>query len=124
MVDEKYIAWHAGYSSLKNYPTSLNGKNWESLNVCSIGIELAGPPSAINRIAENRGWDMRWDGWPELEIQALIKLCKDIKKRWPDIKLTDHSTIAPKRKGDVKKGEGIDLFPWKRLLMQTGILEA
>lgn len=124
MVDEKYIAWHAGFSSLKNYPTKIHNQEWKSVNVCSIGIELAGPPSSINKIAEKEGWTMRWDGWPESEIQALIDLCKEIKTRWPKIKITDHSTISPGRKSDVKKGKGIDIFPWKRLLSESGIEEA
>jgi N-acetylmuramoyl-L-alanine amidase len=124
MVPEKYIAWHAGFSSLKDYPTKIRGQEWKSVNVCSIGIELAGPPTSINKIAEKRGWAMHWDGWPGPEINALIELCIDIKNRWPEIKLTDHSTISPGRKSDVKKGRGIDIFPWNRLLKETGIEEA
>lgn len=113
MVKEKYIAWHAGYSRLKDYPTTLRRRDWQSLNVCSIGIELGGPPARVG-----------WPGWPEPEIKALIALCRDIETRWPGIKLTDHSTIAPKRKYDVKKGTGIDLFPWERLLTETELMEA
>lgn len=121
LVDEKYIAWHAGYSSLKDYPTILNNRNWMSLNVCSIGIEIAGPPMSINKQEKIIN---KWTGWPEQEIQALIQLCKEIKIRWPNIKLTDHSTISPGRKTDVKKGKGIDKFPWERLLNETEIKEA
>lgn len=124
MVKEKYISWHAGNSQLywpekkAYYPTtSQNNVEWQSLNPCSIGIECAGPPSIL-----------RLPGWPEPEIKALIELCKDIKNRYPNIKLTDHSTIIiPKGwKVDVKAGTGIaiDIFPWKRLLNETDIPEA
>lgn len=125
MVDEKYIAWHAGYSHFKNYPTKLGKTDWKSLNPCSIGIEQAGPPSHINKLIKKYNWDIpEWQGWPENQIQGLIRLCRDIKMRWPEIKLTDHSTIAPGRKSDVLGKSGIDLFPWERLLEETGIEEA
>lgn len=113
LVDEKYVAWHAGKSKLKDYPTEMGKYIKGTLNGCAIGIEIAGPPGT-----------MEWDCWPEPEIKALIELCKEINKRWPEIKLTDHSTIAPGRKYDVKKGKGINLFPWERLLKETGIKEA
>lgn len=127
LVDEKYIAWHAGYSSLGDYPNDLkrSKKPWNSINVCSVGIELSGPPTAINKIIKKRGWNLKlWTDWPEDEINALIGLCIDIAGRWPGIRLTDHSTIAPGRKSDVKKGRGIDLFPWERLISETEIIEA
>lgn len=118
IVDERFIAWHAGESKYKNYLTkSHNMTEWNSLNPCSIGIECAGPPSIIGL-----------QGWPDVEIQALIELCKDIKSRYPSIKITDHSTIIVPRgmKVDVKLGTGnkIDVFPWKRLIEESGIEEA
>lgn len=120
MVSEKHIAWHAGYSKLKDYPTTLRGKDWESLNVCSLGIEVGGPPKWL-RDHGHHEWPV---GWPEDMIKALIALCKDIATRHPGIKITDHSTIAPGRKYDVKTGKGIDLFPWERLLKESGLEEA
>jgi N-acetyl-anhydromuramyl-L-alanine amidase AmpD len=117
MVEEKYIAG--------DYPTKLKGVDWKSVNVCSIGIELSGPPTSINKIIKKNNWNLQlWTGWPEKEIQALINLCINIEERWPGIRLTDHSTIAPGRKSDVKKKGGIDRFPWDRLLSETGIEEA
>ena len=125
LVNEKFIAWHAGYSSLGDYPTKLRGVDWQSVIVCSIGIELAGPPTTINKIIKKRNWNLKlWTGWPEEMIRSLVELCMDIEVRWPEIRLTDHSTIAPGRKSDVKKGRGIDLFHWERLLNETGIEEA
>jgi len=111
MVDEESVAWHAGISSWKDYPTY---GNWNSLNPCSIGIELAGPPSCIGL-----------KGWNEEQLDALVELCRDIRIRMPDIKLIDHSRICA-TKIDVLKGTGYeeDLFPWGRLLSESGMIEA
>jgi N-acetylmuramoyl-L-alanine amidase len=111
MVEEKDVAWHAGKSKWKDYPTY---GLWNSLNPCSIGIELAGPPSRIGR-----------NSWPECEIQKCVDLCKDIKIRHPEIKLIDHSRICS-TKIDVIKGTGFpeDVFPWEKLVRESGIEEA
>lgn len=114
MVAEQDIAWHAGISRYKDFPTKdpVFGE-WDSLNPCSIGIELEGPPSCVNL-----------DEWPDKELISLIELCKDIASRNPGIKLIDHSSISP-GKIDVKKaGHPQDVFPWSMLLQQTGIPEA
>lgn len=116
MVEEQDIAWHAGISSLKGYPTDWNGQEWQSVNPCSIGIELEGPPSYVQ--------DM--DCWTEKLLQAAANLCRDIGTRHKGIRITDHSTVSPGRKIDVKgktKHE-IDLFPWKRFIKMTGLREA
>lgn len=112
MVEEENIAWHAGVSSWKDYPTY---GMWQSLNPCSIGIELAGPPSSIGM-----------KGWPKSEIIACAELCKDIHIRWPEIKIIDHSRISPAVKIDVIKGTGHpeDVFPWTELLELSGVPEA
>jgi N-acetylmuramoyl-L-alanine amidase len=109
MVDETDIAWHAGISSLKNYPTF---GLWKSLNPCAIGIELEGRPSDIGLFC-----------WQGEQLEAAIELCKDIKTRYPWIKITDHSSVCPE-KIDVKKGTGIDIFPWEEFVESTGIEEA
>ncbi|KPK96015.1 hypothetical protein AMJ80_02425 [bacterium SM23_31] len=148
LLDEKYIAHHAGYSILRGYSTygPYRGKNvdWHSLNPCAIGIEISGPPTDVNKAYKRIGEEPTMShGWPEAEIVALIDLCIDIAGRWPGIKLTDHSSIVARydkvrriflkdengnyiRSGkvDVKKGKGIDVFPWVRLLKETGIEEA
>lgn len=147
LLPEKYIAHHAGYSILPGYSTRgpYRGKivQWNSLNPCSIGIELSGPPTIVNRAYIRAGKKpVMVSGWPELEIKALIQLCRDIAGRWPGIKITDHSSIIARfqrgvgflkdkngdyirtGKTDVKKGKGIDVFPWQRLLDETEIKEA
>lgn len=116
MVEEQDIAWHAGVSSLPGYPTTWNGVEWSSLNPCSIGIELEGPPSCVDGM----------NFWPPIQIQGLIDLCKDISTRHHGIRITDHSRIAPDRKIDVIAGTGKteDIFPWKEFIKQTGMKEA
>lgn len=118
MVEEKFIAWHCGISSYKDYQEKdRRCIGWGSLNPIAIGIECAGPPSVFN-----------WCGWPPVEIDALIELCKDIKTRYPQIKITDHWAIVEHGRSysrdDVRGGRGVNIFPWGYLLEQTGIEEA
>ena len=108
MVKENQTAYHAGKSKLNGHKLSGN-----SLNDCSLGIELAGPPSSVNETK-----------WKASQISACVKLCKDISKRFPGIKITDHSTISPKRKVDVKMGTGVNEFPWDSFVKKTGLEEA
>jgi N-acetyl-anhydromuramyl-L-alanine amidase AmpD len=112
MVKEEDIAWHAGVSKWKDYPTY---GQWDSLNPCSIGIELGGPPSTLGQ-----------KEWPEHQIIRCASLCKDIARRHPEIKLVDHSRICPGKKIDVIAGTGYpeDVFPWKELLEMSGVEEA
>ena len=108
MVDEKNIAWHAGVSGLKDYPTY----GWGSLNPCSIGIELEGRPS-----------DIGLTEWDDRQLTSAIELCHQIHFRYPWIKITDHSSVCVD-KIDVKKGTGIDVFPWNNFIYLTGVEEA
>ena len=90
MIDEKYIAWHAGKSKWKNF-VNLNNR--------SIGIELV-----------NRGHQFGYQNFSEKQISKLILLCKILIKKYK-IKKTNilgHSDIAPLRKID--PGEK---FPWQ-----------
>ena len=103
LVKEEDKAWHAGKSYLEGYGDNLNN--------CSIGIELEGPPSTL---------DLEW--WYRSQIVVCAELIKDIKSRYPDIKITDHSTISPGRKVDVKMGTGVNKFPWD-LLLELGDIE-
>ena len=92
MVKDKNIAWHAGKSMWKQF---------KNLNKNSIGIELV-----------NRGHQFGYQNFSSNQIKSLIKLCKDLKKKY-SIKKEDflgHSDIAPLRKTD--PGEK---FPWKKL---------
>ena len=92
MVDDKYIAWHAGKSRWKNFV---------NLNKNSLGIELV-----------NKGHQFGYQNFTNQQIKSLISLCKILKKRFAIKKenFLGHSDIAPLRKFD--PGEK---FPWKRL---------
>ena len=92
MVKDNKIAWHAGKSKWKNF---------KNLNEHSIGIELV-----------NKGHDLGYQNFNDIQILSLINLCKILKKKYA-IKRENflgHSDIAPLRKLD--PGEK---FPWKKL---------
>ncbi|MCC3861382.1 N-acetylmuramoyl-L-alanine amidase [Pseudemcibacter aquimaris] len=97
MVDEEKRAWHAGVSK------------WEEdigLNDRSIGIEIVNPGHPYP------GYESVYRPFPEKQMEALIKLSKEILSRH-NIKpchVLGHSDIAWQRKID--PGE---LFDWARL---------
>lgn len=98
-------AWHCGGSW---HPAMLTDTNADS-----IGIECEGPPSMIKA-----------EGWNSDFIDILAKLCIYIKTKVPTIiGVVDHSTIMPHQKSDVKKGTGIDLFPWNDFVTKTGLMD-
>jgi N-acetylmuramoyl-L-alanine amidase len=92
MVAEDMRAWHAGEAV------------WDGerdINSASIGIEIHNP-----------GHEMGYPGFPEVQLNALEALCRDIIAR-QDIRperVLAHSDVAPTRKKD--PGEK---FPWARL---------
>ena len=92
LVEEKMRAWHAGESYWQ-------GRT--NINDCSIGIELANPGHTHGYIP-----------FPEVQINSLINLCKEIQNRWriPSSRILGHSDIAPQRKQDPGH-----LFPWEKL---------
>ena len=92
MVDDTYIAWHAGKSRWKNFV---------NLNKNSLGIELV-----------NKGRKFGYQNFTNQQIKSLISLCKILKKKFAIKKenFLGHSDIAPLRKSD--PGEK---FPWKKL---------
>ena len=92
MVDDTYIAWHAGKSRWKNFV---------NLNKNSLGIELV-----------NKGHQFGYQAFSNQQIKSLISLCKVLKKKFAIKKenFLGHSDIAPNRKSD--PGEK---FPWKKL---------
>lgn len=97
LVPESRRAWHAGQG---------HWKGESDINSTSIGIEIANPGHA--------------GGSPpfhEAQIEATIRLCRDIVDRCaiPAERVLAHSDIAPMRKQD--PGEG---FPWG-LLHREGI---
>lgn len=106
MVATLNRAWHAGKSETKYGP---------NCNDYTFGIELAGPPSSIGQ----KGWNMA-------QLDVAAQLCRMLKKRYPSIEfITDHSTISPGRKIDVKVGTGKpeDIFPWEQFVKMTQIPE-
>ena len=92
MVAEENRAWHAG----KSYWRGIT-----DINSASVGIELVNP-----------GHEFGYRDFPEAQIEALLPLLSDIKKRHGVSRsnVVGHSDIAPARKTD--PGE---LFPWERL---------
>ncbi len=92
LVEEDRRAWHAGVSS------------WDgeaNINSASIGIEIV-----------NGGHDYGLPDYPDAQIKAVIRLCRNIMERntISDFGVLAHSDIAPERKQD--PGEK---FPWARL---------
>lgn len=93
LVAEEHRAWHAGASS------------WEGegdVNARSIGVEIV-----------NGGHDFGLPEFPDAQIDAVIRLLREILARWPHLdarRVVAHSDIAAERKAD--PGEK---FPWKRL---------
>ena len=62
MVEDKYIAWHAGKSKWRRFV---------NLNKNSLGIELV-----------NRGHQFGYQHFTNVQILSLIKLCKFLKKKY------------------------------------------
>lgn len=92
MVPEAQRAWHAG-------PESWAGRT--DINSRSIGIEIVNP-----------GHDFGYPDFPAVQIESVIRLCRDIVARHavrPE-RVLAHSDTAPARKQD--PGEK---FPWETL---------
>lgn len=92
LVPEDRRAWHAGRSAWRGI-TDVNSR--------SIGIEICNP-----------GHEFGYRPFPEVQIGAVIGLCRDVLGRHAIAgrDIVAHSDIAPSRKED--PGE---LFPWDRL---------
>ncbi len=93
LVDEEKRAWHAGKSEWKGET---------DMNSVSIGIELVNP-----------GHTYGLEPFPDIQIEKLIILCKQIMTRWgiPPENVLGHEDIAPGRKIDPGP-----LFPWQTLI--------
>ncbi|MFC5585621.1 N-acetylmuramoyl-L-alanine amidase [Nitratireductor kimnyeongensis] len=92
MVRESDRAWHAGRGTWQGR---------DDVNSWSIGVEIA-----------NAGHPKGLPEFPEVQVQAVLKLGRDICRRHdiPPKRVLAHSDIAPGRKVD--PGER---FPWQRL---------
>lgn len=97
LVDEAHRAWHAGVSFWRGI-TDINSH--------SIGIEIVNP-----------GHECGYRPFPEAQMQAVLRLCLDIKARYGLLSqaFLGHSDIAPLRKTD--PGE---YFDWP-MLAQHGV---
>ena len=95
LVDEARRAWHAGVA---------HWRGQDDINGCSIGIELINP-----------GHEFGYRPFPDVQIQALIDLARDVLVRHniPRPRVLGHSDVAPGRKRD--PGE---LFDWLKLYTQ------
>ena len=92
LVEEKYRAWHAGYS------------NWQGetdINAISIGVEV-----------ENDGKEP----YPDAQMKALAKLVAEIRKRYdiPQDRVFGHSDVS--REGKIDPGKQ---FNWAMLRSDT-----
>ncbi len=92
LVREERRTWHAGKSCWKGE---------DDINSRSIGIEIVNP-----------GHEFGYRDFPEVQINAVVKLCLDCGNRLhiPPQNVLAHSDVAPTRKED--PGER---FPWERL---------
>jgi N-acetylmuramoyl-L-alanine amidase len=92
MVAEEMRAWHAGESMWAGE---------SDINSASIGIEIDNPGHAFG-----------YPDFPEVQMQAVERLCRDIiaRHRIRPERVLAHSDVAPMRKKD--PGEK---FPWARL---------
>jgi N-acetylmuramoyl-L-alanine amidase len=92
LVSEKRRAFHAGRSCWAGE---------SDLNRVSIGVEIVNP-----------GHEWGYCPFPETQMAAVVRLCRDILARnpIPPSRVVGHSDIAPHRKKD--PGE---LFDWPRL---------
>jgi N-acetylmuramoyl-L-alanine amidase len=92
LVPEARRAFHAGIS----YWRGERDLNW-----VSIGVEIVNP-----------GHEWGYRPFPEAQMMAVERLCRDIlaRRRIPPQRIVGHSDIAPDRKAD--PGE---LFDWPRL---------
>jgi len=92
LVDEDMRAWHAGRGEWAGI---------KDVNSASIGIEIV-----------NGGHDFGLPEFPDMQIDAVITLCRDIvtRHRIKPVNIIGHSDLAPGRKSD--PGEK---FPWAKL---------
>jgi N-acetylmuramoyl-L-alanine amidase len=97
LVAEDKRAWHAGLGVWRGET---------DMNSASIGVEIV-----------NGGHDFGLPPFPDVQIAAVISLCRAILVRWdiPPAGVIGHSDLAPDRKTD--PGER---FPWRRLA-QAGV---
>ncbi|MBI1300268.1 MAG: N-acetylmuramoyl-L-alanine amidase [Alphaproteobacteria bacterium] len=90
LVPEEKRAWHAGLSYWKKE---------QDINSVSIGLEIVNP-----------GHEFGYRPFPQVQMDAVLKLSQEIMERYDIRYVLGHSDVAPERKED--PGE---LFDWKWL---------
>jgi len=119
LVQETNIAYHAGKSSygdlvsLNNYSIGIEIENWGDLHkdssgkICRwTGAEHTDKFKLVNMIY--------WDYYPFIQLHSVVELVKNIKTRYPNIKIVGHDQIAFGRKSDPGAA-----FPWDSLLTEV-----
>jgi N-acetylmuramoyl-L-alanine amidase len=102
VVEENGVIWRLVPESRRAFHAGVSCWEGESgLNAVSIGIEIVNP-----------GHEWGYRGFPEAQMAAVERLCRDLLARHPipRHRVVGHSDIAPERKSD--PGE---LFDWARL---------
>lgn len=102
LVDEDGTLWRLVPEARRAFHAGLSCWQGEhNLNRLSIGIEIVNP-----------GHEWGYRPFPELQMAAVERLCRDLLARHPipSYRIVGHSDIAPERKAD--PGE---LFDWPRL---------
>src|SRR5215475_6280644 len=92
LVPESRRAYHAGESSWEG-TTDINSR--------SIGIEIG-----------NKGHDFGCPEFPDVQIAAVIALCRDIVARWS---IAPRHVLAPSDVAPLRKRDPGEAFPWARL---------
>ena len=116
MVHEHEKAWHAGQALLYGDPNvnsmsiGIELVNWGELQRDSLGTFYCWPDGFTRKydistygqpFQDQEGkW---WAPYPEVQVEATVKLCQEIVQRYPDIvdkRIVGHSDVAPGRKTD------------------------
>jgi len=95
MVKDEKRAWHAGKAFWRGE---------RDVNSHSIGVEIVNP-----------GHSYGHEEFPDVQIEAVVKLCKRLMKKWKigAADVLGHEDVAPGRKQDPGH-----LFPWQLLAGQ------
>lgn len=124
---------HAGVSRWKDPKT---GKQYEGMNSCSIGIELANAGCdagalkwarqqagfrALTTKHRNGGIVRDWEVFPSAQIRAAFTIAQALVERYHLDDVTGHDCIAPERKDD--PGPAFDMFTFRQALGFAGLPE-
>lgn len=106
LVKFNEISWHAGQSEWKGF---------QSLNSCSVGIEIDNAGKLDKRGEEYYTWYNKkidknhvvfangefWHAYTEWQVETVLKICQMLLKCYPDFTdIVGHNEISPGRKID------------------------